>query len=364
MKHFIAPVALAGVAALAAPAAAFAQGPAPADIVAYIESASMAGDFHGAILVADRNGVIHEGGAGLANYEWEIPNTVDTKFRIGSIAKQFTALLVLQEVGRGSISLADTVSAHLPYYRADTGGQVTISQLLNHASGIPDLVPDFSERYERYPYARQDFVERFCSGDLEFTPGARFSYSNAGYYLLGAILEEVTGQSYGDLLRTRIFDPAGMADTVYVEDQSIVDHVASGYARSDDPAGRPAHASFIDPSVPFAMGGIHSTVGDLRKWDRALHENLLLSPELTQTMYTPLEGGTYSNGWINYEVELEGQSEPLALTMHQGSINGFSGVIFRDLQDQTLVVILNNLGSNGSEWRMGEDLMKMLAARP
>lgn len=351
-----------GVAFLAASAgAACSQAPAVGGIRAAVEAAETAGDLHGAILVAGPNGVVLESSAGYANYEWDVPNGLDTRFRIGSIVKQFTALLVLQEVERGTLALDDTISEHLDYYRADTGGQVTISQLLNHASGIPDLVPDFAERYERYPYPRQEFVERFCSGDLEFTPGSRFGYSNAGYYILGAILERATGQSYGDLLRSRIFEPAGMDETVYVEDSSIIERAASGYVRNEGEAGAAGSAAFIDPSVPLAAGGVHSTVGDLYKWDRALYANTLLSAESTEIMYTPLEGGTYSNGWINYDVAVEG-GEPIAVTMHQGSINGFSGVIFRDRERQNLVVILNNLASNGSEWRIGEELMRLLAS--
>jgi CubicO group peptidase (beta-lactamase class C family) len=354
---------LAAFTALSAPGAALSQASTPEDIRDAILSAQMAGDLHGSILVADKDGVIYEGSAGYANYEWDVPNALDTRFRVGSIAKQFTALLVLREVESGTIGLSDTISDHLPYYREDTGRQVTVSQLLNHASGIPDFPPDFSERSERYAYERQEFVETFCSGDLESAPGEGYSYSNAGYYILGAILEAATGQPYAGLLRSRIFEPAGMDDTVYVDDLSIIERAASGYARNDGGPSSFTSASFIDPSIPFAMAGIHSTVRDLYKWDRALYGGLLLSEDGKETMYTPLEGGTYSNGWINYRVDMAGQ-EPLALTMHQGSINGFSGIIFRDLQRQNLVVILNNVGSNGSEWQIGENLMKMLASRP
>ena len=187
-------IVFAALALFIAPVSALSQTPAPASIASYVESVRKSGDFHGSILVADKGGIIFQRSVGYANYEWDVPNARDTVFRIGSITKQFTAVLVLQEVGRGSIKLSDTISKYLPYYRKDTGGQVTISQLLNHASGIPDLVPDFSAKYERYAYGWQEFVEKFCSGDLKFPPGTKFSYSNSGYYILGAILEAVTGK--------------------------------------------------------------------------------------------------------------------------------------------------------------------------
>lgn len=361
MRNRVRLIVLAGFATLAAPGAALSQTSVVNAMDAYLDAAAASGDLHGSVLVADANGVVLERSAGYASYEWSVPNAADTRFRIGSITKQFTALLVLQEIERGNLALDDTITEHLPYYRADTGAQVTISQLLNHASGIPDLVPEF-ESFERYPYTRQDFVERFCSGDLEFAPGDGFAYSNAGYYILGAILEQATGRSYGDLLREHIFAPLGMDGAVYVEDATIIERAASGYRRPAEGADAYTAAAYIDPSVPFAMGGIHATAADLYKWDRALYANTLLSAEYTDLMFTPLEGGTYSNGWMVYEIAAGGDAPPIPVMMHQGSINGFSGVIYRDLARRNLVVVLNNVGSNGAEFGVAETLMKILAA--
>ena len=327
----------------------------------YVNDAQASGNFHGAILVAHGDEVIYEGSAGLANYEWSIPNNDDTRFRIGSITKQFTAALILQEVERGSIGLDDTISKHLPYYRKDIGDRVTIRQLLNHTSGLPDLTPDFSAKFERNAYSRQEFIDLFCSGDLAFEPGSRFAYSNSGYYILGAIVEETAGQSYGDLLRTRIFEPLGMDESAYVEDASIVQNSATGYNRKSETRSAPSHAALIDPTVPFAMAGIYSTVEDLYKWDRGLYTDAVLSERMRSVMFTPEEGARYSNGWFVYSVPIPELNSSLPITMHQGSVNGFSGVLYRNTKTRDLVVILNNLRSNGSEWKMGEDLLKMLA---
>src|SRR6266446_6326232 len=156
------------------------------------------GQFNGSILVAEKGKIIYEKGFGMANMEWAIPNRPDTRFRVGSVTKQFTATLVLQLVEEGKIKLDGKIGDYLADYRKDTGGRITIHQLLNHTSGIPDYThrPDFSADISRNPYRVTDFVKKFASGDLEFEPGSKFSYSNSGYSVLGAIIEKVTGKSY------------------------------------------------------------------------------------------------------------------------------------------------------------------------
>src|SRR5215510_9209272 len=147
---------------------------------------------------------------GSENMEWAIPNTPDTKFRLGSISKQFTATLVMQLVEQGKIDLAAPVTRYLPDYPKRTGDRVNIHQLLNHTSGIVGYteIPTWDAAM-RNPYTPTQFLEFFSSLDLLFEPGSKFSYSNSGYFLLGAILEKVTGQSYEKLLRERIFAPLG-----------------------------------------------------------------------------------------------------------------------------------------------------------
>jgi CubicO group peptidase (beta-lactamase class C family) len=329
-------------------------------IARHVLDAYKKGNFHGAILVADDGDLIYENGLGYANYEWDIANTPDTRFRIGSMTKQFTSLLVFQLLEAGDVSLSDSISDHLSYYRKDTGSTVTIAQLLNHRSGIPDLPKDFSLKSERNFYSTREFVESFCSGDLQGTPGVRFNYSNAGYYILGAILEQVTGKTYGELLQERIFGPLQMNDSAYVGDQRVIKNKAYGYRRRRSEQEPVMNAALLDPSVAFSFGGIYSTVRDLYKWDRALYTNQLLTEDVKKLMFTSAGSDNYSSGWINYLVKVPGTDRSLAVTMHQGSINGYSGVIFRNRATQDLVVILNNLGTNGSEWAMGEELMRML----
>lgn len=173
--------------------------------------------FNGSALVAENGKVVYKGAYGQANMEWNIPNTPDTKFRLGSITKQFTATAIMQLVEQGKIKLDAKLSDYLPEYRKDTGSKVTIHHLLTHTSGIPSYTgqPGFFEDVSRNPYKVDEFVKKYASGDLQFEPGSKFSYNNSGYFLLGAIIERVTGKPYEQVLKENIFDPLGMKNTGY-----------------------------------------------------------------------------------------------------------------------------------------------------
>src|SRR6185503_3372704 len=149
--------------------------------------------FNGTALVAENGKVIYKGGFGMANMEWAIPNTPDTRFRLGSITKQFTAMLTLRLVEQNKIKLDGTISDYLPDCRKDIGQKVTIHQLLTHTSGIPSYTsqPGFFVNVSRNPYKVDEFVKKYASGDLQFEPGSKYSYNNSGYFLLGAIIERV-----------------------------------------------------------------------------------------------------------------------------------------------------------------------------
>jgi CubicO group peptidase (beta-lactamase class C family) len=255
-----------------------------------------AGEFNGSVLVARDGRVVYKGGFGFANLEWKIPNGPQTKFEIGSITKQFTSLLVLQFVGEGRLKLDGRVSDYLPYYRKDTGQRVTLHHLLTHTSGIPNFIeargflegPDSRRRY-----SVQEFAQSHCSGDLKFEPGAQFSYSNSGYFLLGAILEVISGKTYERLLSERIFEPLNMNDSGYARSESILQNRASGYERT--PEGL-KNARFYDMSIPFAAGALYSTVEDLFLWDQALYSNRLLPARLRELLFRP-NLASYGYGW-------------------------------------------------------------------
>ncbi|HSF48440.1 MAG TPA: serine hydrolase domain-containing protein, partial [Burkholderiales bacterium] len=242
--------------------------------------------FNGAVLVAENGKIIFKKGYGMANMEWNIPVETDTKFRLGSITKQFTSMLILQLVHEGKIKLEGKLTDYLPDYRKDTGDRITIHQLLNHTSGIPSYtgLPNFSQEISRNPYNVSDFVKKYASGDLEFEPGTKFKYNNSGYFLLGAIVERVTGKPYEQALKERILDPLGMKNTGYDRHATILAKRAAAYEKRPDGY---INAPYLDMSLPYAAGSLYSTVEDLYLWDQALYTDKLLSAQLKELMFKP-----------------------------------------------------------------------------
>ncbi|MBT8486073.1 MAG: class A beta-lactamase-related serine hydrolase [Phycisphaerales bacterium] len=315
--------------------------PAPT-IGALVDAYHDVGLFDGSVLVAERGEVIYEGGAGFANVEWEIPNDERTRFRIGSITKQFTAMLVMQLVEAGEIDLQASISTYLPDYRSDTGRVVTVHHLLTHTSGIPSYTrhPGLRGDADRDPWKPGPFVAEFCSGDLEFEPGSAFRYNNSGYFLLGLIIERVTGQTYASVLQEHILDPLGMADTGYDDHAEIIPRRAAGYERLLDGV---SNATYLDMSVPYAAGSMYSTVGDLHRWDRALYTDALLPATARTRMFEPfLED--YAYGWRVHDVTLGEDARTTRVIEHGGGINGFNTLISRFVDEERLVVLLSNHG--------------------
>ncbi len=295
------------------------------------------GLFNGSALVADAGQVELKKGYGLANMEWNVPNAPDTKFRLGSITKQFTATLVMQLVEQGKIDLDAPVTRYLPNYPRQTGDRVTIHHLLTHTSGIVGYteIPAFGAT-ARNPYAPAKFVDEFFSKlDLLFEPGTKFSYSNSGYFLLGAILEKVTGQPYETVLRERIFTPIGMNDSGYDSTQPLLVKRAAGYDKRFD--GSYTNTTYIDMTQPYAAGSLYSTVEDLYRWDQALYTEKVLTAKSKERMFTPFLSD-YGYGWT---ITKKGGVTTIE---HGGGINGFNTLITRNPESKRLIVLLNNTG--------------------
>lgn len=298
--------------------------------------------FNGTVLVAEKGKIIFKKGYGFANMEWKIPNTPDTKFRLGSITKQFTSMLIMQLVEKGQIKLDGKLADYLPYYRKDTGEKVTIHHLLTHTSGIPSYtsLPGFFQDVSRDPYPVEEFVKKYCSGDLEFEPGSTCRYNNSGYFLLGAIIEQVTGKTYEQVLKENIFEPLQMNNSGYDRHEPILPKRAAGYEKRFDEF---VNAPYLDMSLPFAAGALYSTVEDLYLWDQALYTEKLLSNQYKEVMFTPFLSN-YAYGWGVKKTALEGGKDSLMTTAHGGGINGFNTLITRLIDDRHLIVLLNNTG--------------------
>jgi CubicO group peptidase (beta-lactamase class C family) len=338
-RHWVTPIALVTAVLWAGTVAA--QDKARA-LDALLTSYHSAGVFNGAALVSENGKVVFKKGFGLADFEWKIPNTPDTKFRIGSITKQFTATLVMQLVEEGKLSLDATLISVLPYYRRDTGAKVTVQHLLTHRSGIPSYtsLPNFFRDVSRNPYGVREFIEKYCSGDLEFEPGTKYLYDNSGYFLLGAIIEQVTGKPYEEVLRERIFDPLGMKGSGYDLSRPILEKRARGYEQG---LSGVRNADYLDMLLPYAAGSLYSTVEDLYVWDQALYGEKVLPAKAKERMFTPVLEN-YGYGWI-IEKRPVGPNKGERLRIgHAGGINGFSSMIMRVPEDRHLVVLFNNTG--------------------
>ena len=203
--------------------------PGPQDFEACMRLYVEARKFSGTVLIARGADVLFSKGYGLAQAEWNAPCTPSAKFRLGSLTKPFTATAVLQLVAAGKLGLDDPICNHLKSCPA-TWRDVKVSELLNHTSGIPDYMQlaSFWNDFLMLK-TREQMVASFSSAPLQFPPGSRFSYSNSGYYLLGLIIENVTGQRYEDVLRKNILDPLDMADTGYDHEGPILPQRAAGY---------------------------------------------------------------------------------------------------------------------------------------
>jgi CubicO group peptidase (beta-lactamase class C family) len=317
--------------------------------------------FNGTVLVANEKGVLHKKGYGFADFEWKVPHTTDTKFRLASITKQFTATVILQLVAEGKLGLDDAVTKHLPDYRKDTGDRVTITHLLNHTSGIPSYTNRaFFENDSRDPYSVADFVKKFCSGDLEFEPGTKYAYNNSAYFMLGAIIEKVTGKTYAQALQERIFTPLGMKDSGYDVTATVLPKRARGY---EPTATGYINAPYLDMSLPYAAGSLYSTVEDLYRWDRALYTDTVLPAALKQRMFTPgLKN--YGFGWGIGPLELHDGKTQVHAVSHSGGINGFGTLIVRVPERKEVVILLDNTSRGGKLEEMVAGALSILRGIP
>jgi CubicO group peptidase (beta-lactamase class C family) len=318
--------------------------------------------FNGSVLVAENGKVIYKKGLGLANMEWSIPNAPDTKFRLGSITKQFTATLIMKLVEEGKVKLDGKITDYLPNYRKDTGDKVTVHHLLNHTSGIPSYtsMPNFFKEVSRDPYSVEEFVKKHASGDLEFEPGSKFSYNNSGYFLLGAIIEKVTGQPYERALKERIFAPLAMKNSGYDHHDTIIEKRAVGYQKR--PNGY-VNAPYLDMSLPYAAGAMYSTVDDLYLWDQALYAEQVLTAQSKELMFKP-HLDNYAYGWVVNKVRFAEGAEGVQRIKHGGGINGFNTVITRFPGEKHLIVLLDNTSQGGNLDRLERELTNILYDRP
>ncbi len=295
--------------------------------------------FSGSVLVAKNGAPVLRDSFGAADREWDVANTPDTKFRLGSITKQFTATAILQLAEQGKLSVDDPISK----YYADAPpawAKVTIKHLLTHSSGIPSYtaLPTFFEKGSKLPLTPDEIIKLTRDMPLEFEPGAKYNYDNTGYIILGYVIEKVSGETYADYVAKHIFAPLGMKDSGYDVSGMILRHRASGYQGSKNGW---KNADYLDMTLPYAAGSLYSTVDDLLIWDRALVDGKILTPASRQAMFTDY-GHHYGYGW---RIDQEAGHERVG---HGGGINGFSTGIVRYPGDGVVAVVLSNYNASPS----------------
>ena len=299
------------------------------------------GDTPGAAVAVIRDGkVILQKGYGLANLEQGVPCTPQTRFRIVSLTKAFTAMAVMILHERGVLNIDDTIGKYLPDY--PKGDKITIRQLLTHTSGVQEPVPD-AKAFDPLPAMNTPLEKRYtmCRDEpLEFNPGERWSYTNAGYIVLGYLIEKVSGQPYEVFLRENVFQPLGMDNTGYDRPHAILKHRAAGYSR-DGAAYK--NAMYFDMSLFGPSGALYSTIEDMVLWDQALYGgDKLVKPELLRQAFTParLNDGSpvnhYGFGWVL------GNNRGLDEVRATGMMPGFAAQIVRIPSQRFSVIILSN----------------------
>ena len=282
-------------------------------------------------------------GYGLANIEHQVPVTPATIFQSGSVGKQFTAALVLLLVEEGKIRLDDSIRTYLPNAPA-VWAPITIRHLLTHSSGIPDYTAGTVD-YRR-DYTEDELAMLAYGLTLEFPAGARYNYSNTGYVLLGIVIHKASGSFYGDLLRERIFEPAGMTTARVISEADIVPNRAAGYRLVD---GTVKNQAWVAPRLnTTADGSLYLSLSDFIAWDQVLRTRSLLAPQSWAQIFEPMKlssGNPYPYGF-GWQVDtIAGQTR----VRHGGSWQGFKAHIVRYTGDDVTVLVLANLAQADPE---------------
>jgi CubicO group peptidase (beta-lactamase class C family) len=310
----------------------------PAEIDRYLAGQVKAKGYVGLAVAVVRDGkLILAKGYGDSNREEQTAATADTPFAIGSVTKQFTCACVLKLAEEGKLSVHDPVAKYFP--GLTRAADITLYELMTHASGYPDYYPlDFVDRRMRKPIPPDELIRQYAGGKLDFEPGARWSYSNTGYIILGRVVEKVSGRPFGQFLEERIFKPLGMAHTFF---EPAEGHKALARGYTAFALGDPEPAPREESGWINAAGGIYASAPDLAKWDLALMEGRVLKPESFRLMTTPrqlADGRTHDYGCGLLIGRRDGES----LLQHSGAVSGFLAYNLMVPRTKSAVVLLVN----------------------
>ena len=291
-----------------------------------------------AVLIAKDDKIIYRKAFGMANLELQVPMNPENVFQLASITKQFTSVSILMLMEEGKLSLTDPLTKYIADF--PRGNEITLHHLLNHTSGIVSYtnLPEFREK-TRLDLSPEEIIKSFKDLPLEFNPGENQAYSNSGYVLLGFIIEQLSGMSYGDFIQKSIFDRLDMKNSHYADPYKIIPNRASGYQLYEGSFENP---EYMSPTIPYAAGSLLSTIDDMFLWNKAIHHNTLISEKSKQLAFANqiLANGkaiNYGYGW--YINEIAGVST----LEHPGGINGYTTSGIYIPESNIYSIVLSNL---------------------
>lgn len=291
------------------------------------------------ILVAKKGEIVYKKAFGSANLELNVPIKPEMVFKLGSITKQFTAVAILQLVEQGKISLQDSLQKFVPDFPSNSK-KITIENLLTHTSGIRDYMQiDYPEpNLERRDFDPKELIDRFKNFPLEFEPGTKYKYSNSGYFLLGYIIEKVSGKSYKAYLQENILKPLNLNHIYFDTSNNIIPNRVNGYRKE---GAEFKNADYWSMTIAYAAGELISNVDDLLKWNKGLYSYKILKKETLEKAFVPfkLKDGSmteYGYGWILKNIN------GIKSIEHGGAITGFlSTEIYFPKEDVFVAALFN-----------------------
>jgi CubicO group peptidase (beta-lactamase class C family) len=304
----------------------------------YIQAYVRNGDFSGSVLVAGHGHILFRKSYGMANHEWNIPNSESTKFHIASVTKTFTAAAIVILEQQGKLKFSDQLSKYVPGYL--NGDRITIEQMLTHSSGLPDFysLPEYpAKKYQRV--ALPDLIAWVKTKPLDFLPGSKNSYSNTGYAFLAYIIEQVSGEPYEQFVSEEILKPLGMKETGALLDDALIPNRADGYQPALADSGL-RNAPFYDKAILTGSGSLYSTTGDLYTWAKAIEGAHFFN--LTKLLY-PYGWGARDTKSGHHYIEQDGRAPGFASHLSVFPDDDLIVIVLGNLEDAAVNAIADNL---------------------
>lgn len=309
-------------------------------------------NFNGTVLVATNGKINYLSGIGISNRQSQTNINSKTKFKIASITKTFTAVLILQLYEQGKIALNTNFGKYYPTYKGEAKDKVTIQHLLTYSSGIPNTAEKFEMKSYQLPLTIDEYIDKYCSENLEFTPGEKSNYSNTDYIILHKIIENVTQKPYSILLQEKILKPLKMGNTGLLNSKDIIVGLTNSYTINDSTKAINSDEPYFIENF-FGAGAMYSTVEDLLKFDSSIFNYKLLNEANTKLMLRPNEklngvafGVWYADGYGTF-------SKPFIY--RTGGILGACSNWIHTIDDKKTIIVFNN--TNGTNlYELSEQL--------